>query len=66
MQVQESILATELDPLAEADVYLAYGKDEPAEEILREGLAQDPQRVAIHLKLAEIYAARQDATKFAI
>ncbi|MBJ7467203.1 MAG: hypothetical protein JHD06_00240 [Rhodoferax sp.] len=66
MQVQDTILATELDPLAEADVYLAYGKDEPAEEILREGLAQDPQRVAIHLKLAEIYAARQDITKFAI
>jgi FimV-like protein len=66
MQVQDTILASELDPLAEADVYLAYGKDEPAEEILREGLAQDPQRVAIHLKLAEIYAARQDTTKFAI
>ena len=45
---------------------MAYGKDEPAEEILLEGLAQDPKRVAIHLKLAEIYAARQDTTKFAI
>ena len=66
MQAQHTMLATELDPLAEADVYLAYGKDEPAEEILREGLAQDPKRVAIHLKLAEIYAARQDSTKFAI
>jgi FimV-like protein len=66
MQVQDTILASELDPLAEADVYLAYGKDEPAEEVLREGLAQDPQRVAIHLKLAEIYAARQDTTKFTI
>jgi pilus assembly protein FimV len=66
MQAQHTMLATELDSLAEADVYLAYGKDEPAEEILREGLAQDPKRVAIHLKLAEIYAARQDSTKFAI
>ena len=66
VQAQTTILATELDPLAEADVYLAYGKDEPAEEILREGLAQDPRRMAIHLKLAEIYAARQDTTKFAL
>ena len=66
MQAQHTMLATELDSLAEADVYLAYGKDEPAEEILLEGLAQDPKRVAIHLKLAEIYAARQDSTKFAI
>jgi len=64
--VENTVFAAELDPVAEADVYLAYGKDEPAEEILREGLMQDPKRVAIHLKLAEIYAARQDPTNFAI
>ena len=63
---ENTVFAAELDPVAEADVYLAYGKDEPAEEILREGLMQDPKRVAIHLKLAEIYAARQDTTNFAI
>ena len=66
MQAENTVFAAELDPVAEADVYLAYGKDEPAEEILREGLLQDPKRVAIHLKLAEIYAARQDVTNFAI
>ena len=59
-----SAIATELDPVAEADVYLAYGKDEPAEEILREGLTHDPKRVAIHLKLAEIYAKRGDQANF--
>ena len=63
---ENTVFAAELDPVAEADVYLAYGKDEPAEEILREGLMQDPKRVAIHLKLAEIYAARQDTSNFAI
>ncbi len=63
---ENSVFAAELDPVAEADVYLAYGKDEPAEEILREGLAQDPKRVAIHVKLAEIYAARRDTANFAI
>jgi pilus assembly protein FimV len=66
LQAENSVFAAELDPVAEADVYLAYGKDEPAEEILREGLMQDPKRVAIHLKLAEIYAARQDSQKFAL
>ncbi len=65
LQAENSVFAAELDPVAEADVYLAYGKDEPAEEILREGLIQDPKRVAIHLKLAEIYAARQDTANFA-
>jgi pilus assembly protein FimV len=66
LQAENSMFNAELDPVAEADVYLAYGKDEPAEEILREGLLQDPKRVAIHLKLAEIYAARQDTSNFAI
>jgi pilus assembly protein FimV len=48
-------LANELDPVAEAEVYLAYGKDVPAEEILKEGLQQTPKRVAIHLKLLAIW-----------
>lgn len=66
MPAENSVFAAELDPVAEAEVYLAYGKDEPAEEILREGLAQDPKRVAIHVKLAEIYAARRDTANFAV
>jgi pilus assembly protein FimV len=57
-------LANELDPVAEAEVYLAYGKDVPAEEILKEGLQQTPKRVAIHLKLLAIYAKRGDAKSF--
>lgn len=57
-------VAQELDPVAEAEVYLAYGKDVPAEEILKEGLQQDPTRVAIHLKLLGIFAKRGDAKSF--
>jgi pilus assembly protein FimV len=57
-------MVNELDPVAEAEVYLAYGKDVPAEEILKEGLQQDPARVAIHLKLLSIYAKRQDTRSF--
>jgi pilus assembly protein FimV len=57
-------MVNELDPVAEAEVYLAYGKDVPAEEILKEGLQQDPARVAIHLKLLGIYAKRQDIISF--
>lgn len=64
-QAENMVFADERDPIAEADVYLAYGKDEPAEEILRESLMQDPKRLAIYLKLAEIYAARQDTKNFA-
>ncbi len=57
-------VAHELDPVAEAEVYLAYGKDVPAEEILKEGLQQDPTRVAIHIKLLGIFAKRGDAKSF--
>lgn len=50
----------DVDPIAEADVYLAYGKDPQAEEILKEALIHHPEKVAIPAKLAEIYAKRQD------
>ncbi|WP_201964935.1 FimV/HubP family polar landmark protein [Ramlibacter ginsenosidimutans] len=56
--------AGDVDPVAEADVYLAYGRDLQAEEILKEALRMNPQRVAIHAKLLEIYAKRRDAKAF--
>lgn len=54
----------DVDPVAEADVYLAYGRDLQAEEILKDALRTAPQRVAIHHKLLEIYAKRRDAKAF--
>ena len=56
--------ADEVDPIAEADVYMAYGRDAQAEEILKEVLQKDPNRVAVHAKLLEIYAGRKDAKTF--
>lgn len=52
--------AGDVDPVAEADVYLAYGRDLQAEEILREAMRMTPERTAIHLKLLEIHAKRRD------
>ncbi len=57
--------ASDVDPVAEADVYLAYGRDLQAEEILKEALRATPERIAIHSKLLEIYAKRRDAANFA-
>ena len=56
--------AGDVDPVAEADVYLAYGRDLQAEEILKEALRTTPNRVAIHAKLMEIYAKRRDVKAF--
>ncbi|MDZ4143327.1 FimV/HubP family polar landmark protein [Hydrogenophaga sp.] len=58
--------AGDVDPVAEADVYLAYGRDLQAEEILKEAMRTTPGRVAIHGKLLEIYAKRRDIKAFEV
>lgn len=56
----------EVDPVAEADVYIAYGRDVQAEEILKEALRTQPERNAVRLKLLEIYASRKDTRSFEV
>ena len=55
----------EVDPIQEAEVYIAYGRDGQAEEILKDAMARDPSREDVQLKLAEVYSARQDTASFA-
>ncbi|MBT0571636.1 FimV family protein [Curvibacter sp. CHRR-16] len=52
--------ADDVDPVAEADVYLAYGRDLQAEEILKEAAQTQPGRIAVYTKLMDIYAKRKD------
>jgi len=54
----------DVDPVAEADVYLAYGRDLQAEEILKEAMRGNPERLAIRSKLLEVYAKRRDTKGF--
>lgn len=54
----------DVDPVAEADVYLAYGRDLQAEEILKEAMRANPDRLAIRTKLLEVYAKRRDIKGF--
>ena len=54
----------DVDPVAEADVYLAYGRDLQAEEILKEAMRASPERLAIRTKLLEVYAKRRDTKGF--
>jgi pilus assembly protein FimV len=56
--------SNEVDPVAEADVYVAYGREEQAEEILKEALRLQPDRAAVRVKLLEIYSRRGDTTSF--
>ena len=54
----------EVDPLEEAEIFLAYGRDAQAEDLLKEALESHPARYDIHAKLLEIYATRGDKQAF--
>ena len=55
----------EVDVVAEADVYIAYGRDGQAEDLLKEALKTKPGNRAVSLKLLSIYATRKDRDSFA-
>jgi len=52
------------DPLTEADVYLAYGRIQQAEDVLQAALEKMPDDAAMRLKLLEVYHAGGNATAF--
>ncbi len=52
------------DPLTEADVYLAYGRIQQAEDVLQAALAASPEDNAIRLKLLEVYHAAGNVAAF--
>lgn len=54
----------DVDPIAEAEVYMAYGRDAQAEEILKDAISKEPKRYELHLKLLEMYAVRKDISAF--
>lgn len=54
----------EVDPIAEAEVYMAYGRDAQAEEILKDALTRDSSRQEVRLKLLEIYSGRKNVAAF--
>lgn len=53
------------DPLAEADVYIAYGRFNQAADLLQNALNDEPQRGDLRLKLMEVYAELGDRDGFA-
>lgn len=65
--VTQAIAAAEsdsVDPISEADLFLNFGRDVQAEEILKEALQNTPNNHQIHLKLLGIYANRKDVNSF--
>ncbi|WP_024931182.1 FimV/HubP family polar landmark protein [Methylophilus sp. OH31] len=54
----------DVDPIAEAEVYMAYGRDAQAEEILKDAIQKDPERQELKLKLLEIYQTTGNKAAF--
>ncbi len=54
----------EVDPISEADVYLAYGRYQQAEELMRQAIADQPDRNECKLKLLEILYASENKEAF--
>ncbi|MFT5084330.1 MAG: pilus assembly protein FimV, partial [Lentisphaeria bacterium] len=52
------------DVVAEADIYIAYGKYEQAEEMLLTALSRKPNDEDARLKLLEVYSSQGDAERF--
>lgn len=57
--------AVEVDPLAAADVYIAYDRYEQAQKILEDEIVRGDKSVPIRRKLLEVYFATQDSQGFA-
>ncbi|WP_111641979.1 FimV/HubP family polar landmark protein [Marinimicrobium alkaliphilum] len=52
------------DVVSEAEIYIAYGKLDQAEELLLKGLSREPGSAAILSKLLEVYAADENTEAF--
>ena len=60
IQTQDS----EVDPLTEADVFMAYGRYEAAEERLADAIKSEPARPELKLKLLELFHATKNKPSF--
>ncbi len=56
---------TEVDPMSEADVYLAYGRYQQAEDLMRQAIQEQPKKDDFKLKLLEIFYASENKERFA-
>ncbi len=52
------------DVVGEADIYIAYGKFDQAEDMLLKALVSEPDNAQVLVKLLEVYAETQDLANF--
>ena len=60
----QSLLPPEYEMLEEADIYLRFGHDKLAEEVLREAISVNPKNPQPYLTLLRIFFSREDKDSF--
>ncbi|MDD5632982.1 MAG: hypothetical protein PHI13_13275 [Methylococcales bacterium] len=60
----QSLDTEQIDPVSEADVYLAYGRYQQAEDLLRDAIKDQPNRDECKLKLLKIFYTNKDNQAF--
>lgn len=63
-EVEAEVEAQTGDVVGEADIYIAYGKLDQAEQMLQKSLASDPDQIPVLLKLMEVYAEADNIESF--
>ncbi|MGZ8225870.1 MAG: FimV/HubP family polar landmark protein [Methylococcaceae bacterium] len=54
----------EIDPISEADVYLAYGRYQQAEDLMKDAIQDQPTRDECKLKLLEVFYSSKNPKAF--
>jgi len=60
----ERVTNGKIDPVAEAEVYVAYGREHEAEQVLRDALTENPDQPDVQLKLLEVYRRSHNTAAF--
>lgn len=64
LEVVDSVSAETGDAIAEADIYIAYGRSQQAIDLLLAAIGQEPARSDLYVKLLEIYIETRDRPAF--
>ncbi len=59
-----AVTESDVDAISEADLFLNFGRDAQAEEILVDAMEKNPANQQVKLKLLSIYANRKDTKSF--
>ena len=59
-----SVQSDEVDPIAESEIYLAYGRNDQAEQVLTDAIRGAPDRLELKVKLLEVFQAQGNVDGF--